>query len=339
MKNKVSINDIAKQLNISKTTVSFILNGRAREKRISDSVVKKVQDLVEELDYKPNPLAQGLRTGKSNTIGLMVEDISNPFFANIARLIEDMAYQNGYKILYCSTDNKTEKTRELIKVFQERHVDGYIIAPPENIEEDVQALLKNGFPVVMFDRYLPEVNTDHVVVDNFQSTYQATQHLIQQGFKNIGFITFTSSQTQMQGRLLGYKEALKEADLKPQVKEVQFDRNENLIIDALTTYLKKNQGFDAILFGTNHIGACGLKVLSKLGLKIPQDVAVVSFDDYDVFQLSSPPITAVAQPFEEIANNIISLLLKKLANRTNTSIQKVSLSTNLIIRDSSIQAK
>src|ERR1700712_5634997 len=134
MKKKLSINDIAAQLKISKTTVSFILNGRAKEKRISDELVQIVLKQVEKVGYKPSSLAKSLRTGKSKTIGLMVEDISNPFFAGIARLIEDRAYKNGYKILYCSVDSNVEKTRELISTFRDRHVDGYIIAAPEGIE-------------------------------------------------------------------------------------------------------------------------------------------------------------------------------------------------------------
>ncbi|MFD2144991.1 LacI family DNA-binding transcriptional regulator [Mucilaginibacter antarcticus] len=142
MKKRLSIADIAEALNISKTSVSFILNGQAEEKRISKKLVDKVVQYVEEVGYKPNLLAKSLRTGKSNTIALMVEDISNPFFASIARLIEDRAYQNGYRITYCSTDNDTAKTKDMIGIFQDRHVDGYIIAPPEGIEDDILSLQK-----------------------------------------------------------------------------------------------------------------------------------------------------------------------------------------------------
>ncbi|MES2265429.1 MAG: substrate-binding domain-containing protein [Bacteroidota bacterium] len=335
MNKKISIVDIANALNVSKTTVSFILNGRAQEKRISEELVKRVLKLVKEVGYKPNSLAKSLRTGKSNIIGLMVEDISNPFFANIARLIEDRAYEKGYRIIYCSTDNDTEKTQDLLTMFQDRHVDGYIIAPPKNIEEDVAALIKSGLPVVMFDRYLPNVDTDYVVVDNQFSTYNATRHLIEQGYSKIAFVTFASEQTQMLDRIEGYKNALKEAKLKPFLKEIDFNRNEELIIEPLTAYLKKNPDFDAILFGTDHIGTCGLKVIRHLGLQVPADLAVVSFDDYDVFKLYSPPITAIAQPIEAIADNVISLLLKKLdANQPQTT-QKITLSTTLNTRDSS----
>ncbi|RFZ94893.1 LacI family transcriptional regulator [Mucilaginibacter conchicola] len=338
MSKKVSIVDIANTLNISKTTVSFILNGRAQEKRISEELVARVLKLVKEVGYKPNSLAKSLRTGKSNIIGLMVEDISNPFFANIARLIEDRAYEKGYRIIYCSTDNNSEKTRDLITMFRDRHVDGYIMAPPREIEEDVKELINAGLPVVMFDRYLPGVDTDYVVVDNEFSTYNATKHLAEQGYSKIAFITFSSEQSQMLDRINGYKNALKDSKLKPFLKEIEFNRNEALIIEPLTAFLKKNQDIDAVLFGTDHIGTCGLKVIKQLGMNVPDDVAVVSFDDYDVFKLYSPPVSAIAQPIEALADNVISLMLKKLDNNAaNNTTQKITLSTNLNIRESSLQ--
>ncbi|MBE9585817.1 substrate-binding domain-containing protein [Mucilaginibacter sp. JRF] len=340
MTKKYSINDIANELNISKTTVSFILNGRAKEKRIGEELVARVLKLVKEVNYRPNPMAKGLRTGKSNTIGLMVEDISNPFFANIARLIEDRAYEKGYRLLYCSTDNKTDKTRELIGMFRDKHVDGFIMAPPKDIEDDVQDIIKSGLPVVMFDRYLPQIDTDYVVVNNEFSTYNATRHLLQQGYKRIAFISFTSEQTQMVDRMNGYKLAMKEAKQKAFVKEVDFNRNENLIVEPLNAYLKKHQALEAIVFGTDHIGTCGLKVLKDLGLSIPNDVAVISFDDYDVFKLHTPPVSAIAQPIEAIAESVISLLLKKLEQKNSEQpMQKIILSTTLNLRESSAQLK
>ncbi|MBS7564740.1 substrate-binding domain-containing protein [Mucilaginibacter sp. Bleaf8] len=332
MSKKLSIADIASRLNISKTTVSFILNGRAQEKRISEKLVKQVTDYIAEVGYKPNALAQSLATGKSNIIGLMVEDISNPFFATIARLIEDRAYENGYKIVYCSTDNDTERAREQLKIFQDRHVDGYIIAPPPDIEADIEQLIKQGFPVVLFDRYLPKVNTDYVVVDNYYSTYNATRKLIESGHKKIAFITFLSEQTQMQERRLGYETAIKEFKLKPNLKEIKFHRNEELINEPLFSYLKKNRALDAVLFGTDHIGTCGLKMIKKLGLKIPDDLAVISFDDYSLFELYS--VTAIGQPIVEIADHIITLLLKKLNKTQSSSTQKMTLSTYLAERES-----
>jgi LacI family transcriptional regulator len=339
VKKKLSIVDIANALNVSKTTISFILNGRAQEKRIGAELVEKVMKYVAEVGYKANSLAKSLRTGKSNTIGLMVEDISNPFFASIARLIEDRAYKNGYKIIYCSTDNDTQKTQDLINMFRDRHVDGYIIAPPEGIEEDIESLIKDGMPVVLFDRHLPNVSTDFIEVDNLFSTYNATRHLIDQGFKNIAFVTFASHQTQMVDRVKGYQDAINGGGLEATVKEIVFNQDEALIMNPLRDFMKANPQLDAILFGTNHIGTCGLKIMQELGKKAPTDIAVISFDDYDVFELHSPPVTAISQPVEEIADNVISVLLEKLNDSSaSTKPQSIILKTDLKIRNSSLKS-
>lgn len=340
VKKRLSIIDIANSLNVSKTTISFILNGRAQEKRIGAELVERVLKFVEEVGYKPNHLAKSLRTGKSHIIGLMVEDIANPFFANIARLIEDRAYTNGYKIIYCSTDNNTEKTKDLIEMYRDRHVDGYIMAPPEGIQDEINSLIKAGFPVVLFDRKLDDVNADYVVVDNLFSTYNATRHLISQGYKNIAYISFLSSQFQLTQRMQGYKNALKEHNLKPIVKEVLFNRDNEIIMDPIRTFLnKRKDDIDAVLFGTNHIGVCGLRLFKELGIKVPEDIAVVSFDDYEVFQLFTPPISAIAQPIVQIADNVITTLLNKLNSPLkDKSVKAIKLSTELNIRSSSAPA-
>ena len=341
IKKKLSIVDIANKLNISKTTVSFILNGRAREKRISEELVERVLKFVKEVGYKPNSLAKSLRTGKSHIIGLMVENIADPFFANIARYIEDTAYKSGYRIIYCSTDNDAEKTSELITMFRDRHVDGYIIAPPVGIEEDVAELIKDGLPVVLFDRHLANVDSSYVMVDNLKGTYEATEYLIEQGYKNIAFITFKSDQEQMEARLNGYKKALAESNLEPRVKEFVFNQDIKSFTAPLTEFIKSNSDLDAILFGNNRIGTSGLKVINNLGIKIPDDLAVISFDDHDVFELYSPSITAIAQPIEEIADKTINLLLDKMNSKTeDIEIKKITLQTELIIRGSSqVKAK
>ncbi|AYL99412.1 LacI family DNA-binding transcriptional regulator [Mucilaginibacter celer] len=336
MKKKLSIVDIANSLNISKTTVSFILNGRAQEKRISEELVKRVLEYVKEVGYKPNSLAKSLRTGKSHIIGLLVQDISNHFFATIARQIEDLAYKNGYKIIYSSTDNDTQKTQELITMFRERHVDGYIITPPDGIEDDISDLIRDGFPVVLFDRYLPSVPTDYVVVDNLFSTYNATQYLIDNGHKNIVFITYSSIQTQMIERLEGYEKAMHQSKLKTSVTEIDFYASADSIVKLILDFFEQNKDVDAILFGNNHLGKCGLKATRKAGKRVPEDIALIAFDDYELFELYTPAVTAIAQPISEIADNVINLLMERL--NTTTEEQKkqhITLATELIVRDSS----
>ncbi|WP_158828592.1 LacI family DNA-binding transcriptional regulator [Mucilaginibacter lacusdianchii] len=335
MKKKLSINDIATQLGISITTVSFILNGRAQEKRISEKLVKRVQEFVQEVNYKPSSLARSLRTGKTNIIGLMVEDISDPFFSAIARAIEANAYQNGYKIIYCSTENDTDKTRELIAMYSERHVDGYIIVPPEGLDQDVKILIDAGKPVVLIDRYTPGVDTDCVIIQNEKSAYDATMHLINNGYKHIAFITIDSLQPQMQDRLVGYEKAMTEHQLPQYIKEIAYKSSEQAM-HQISAFLDRKKEIDAIFFSTNYLCVSGLKAISGKGLSIPNDIGVLSFDDYELFELYSPSITTVSQPTEKIAEHAINLLLARLKkSSTDKKLQKIELPTTFIVRNSS----
>lgn len=336
VKRKLSIVDIANQLNLSATTISFILNGKSKEKRISEKVTREVLAYVEEVGYRPNVLAKSLRTGKSNIIGLMIEDIANPFFASIARHIEEKAYASGYKIIYCSTDNEPHKASELIEMFTDRHVDGYIIAPAPGLEKDIQQLLSANLPVVMFDRYLPEIKTDCVVIDNEQSCYNAIAHLIKQGHRNNAFITLVSGQTQMLERIAGYKRAQEEHSFPVIIKEIYFHADPAKTIDEIADFMQQHPQIDAILFGTNYLAVNGLKAIKKTGLQIGKDLAVIAFDDHELFELYKPPITVISQPIDEIAAKVISLLLKRLDRPDKAPKPKcVVVTANMVVRESS----
>ncbi|SEL68086.1 LacI family DNA-binding transcriptional regulator [Parapedobacter koreensis] len=331
MKKKILISDIAKDLGVSVTTVSFILNGKAKEKRISDGLTKRVLEYVQKVGYKPNELAKSLRTGKTKIIGLVIEDISNPFFANIARLIETRAYSKGYRIIYCSTDNQPDKTIELIQLFRDRHVDGYIITPSEGIRDTIQALLSNQLPLVLFDRYIPGLTTNYVVSDNVRGAYDATAHLAQQGYKRIALVTLYSSQTQMQDRMNGYMRAIDTYKLQPYVKKVNMGDDEATTMQAIYSFLA-DQEPDAVFFATNYIAITGLKALKHSPVPMP---GIVSYDDHTLFKLFSPTITAVSQPIEAIADELINVLLNQLDGKVKETKQ-IMLPSELIIRESSL---
>ena len=339
MKKKLLISDIAKQLDVSITTVSFILNGKAKEKRISDSLTEKVLKLVEEVNYKPNQLAQSLRTGKTKTIGLIVEDISNPFFANIARLIEERAYREGYRIIYCSTEDNTAKTRELIHMFRDKHVDGYIITPPEGVNEDISELINEGLPVVLIDRQIPGLDINLVVVDNLAGAYNATSHLIGQGYRKIAFVTTDSRQNQMLQRLEGYQQALKKVALEPTILEIPYSDEPDAMTERIKAFLReKKEQVEAIFFSTNYLAVRGLEAMNDLALAIPADLGVVSYDDLDVFRLYRPSITAVAQPTADIANHVIDIMLNLLMDKTHSApTNALILPTRLVVRNSSLK--
>ncbi|TGE05221.1 LacI family DNA-binding transcriptional regulator [Hymenobacter fodinae] len=340
VKKRTLINDIANHLEVSIATVSLVLNGKAKQSRISDAVAERVLKYVQEVGYKPNHLAKSLRTGKTHVIGLVVEDISNPFFATVAWLIEKQAFERGYRIIYCSTDNDPTKSKELISMFRERHVDGFIIVPSEGIEEEVSTILREQTPTVLFDRFLPKLPTNYIVVDGAQGTYTATQHLLEQGFRNIAFVTTDSTQTQMEARLNGYVRALEEQQLLPLVKRVAASKDSEHLIADIQDFIKDNRACDAIIFSTNYLSIYGLEAISRLQLRIPQDLAVISYDDHDLFRLYTPAITVIAQPVESIAKNVIDILLEQLQQPSDQAIannHSIVLPTALIVRKSSIR--
>jgi len=335
-KKKISITDIAKELNVSITTVSFILNNKAKGK-ISEEVIKKVQDYVKKVGYKPNQLAQGLRTGKSNIIVFMVEDISDAFFSSISRLMEEKAYQNGYKLIFCSTENDPEKSRELLQMFKDRQVDGYIITPPAGFEEDVQQLLDEGVPVVLFDRYFESLEVSHVIIDNLESTYKSIRHMVESGYRKIGFVTLDSEQTQMQDRLDGYLKAMDLYDLPTSILKIPFkDLKSHRSDGQIEQFLKANTSLDALFFATNYLAKSGLKVLKKKEVEIPGQMGVMSFDDSEVFELYSPTISCLSQPIESIADKLMEIILKELtSSKANSKIIHAELPGSVLIRESS----
>lgn len=334
-KKKLSIRDIAEQLNISKTAVSFILNGKAKEKRISIELTERVLKHVEEKGFRPNQLAKSLSTGKTMMIGLMVEKISDYFFSKVAYHIEELAYKNGYKIIYCSTENNEHKTKELINMFRDRHIDGYIITPPAGIEDDVQELIQDNLPVVLFDRYFPETATDYVVLDNFKGSYSAVNHLIERGFSEIAFVQLDSEQTQMKDRESGYLTAMEENGLLCSILKIPFGQDSEATVSNLIAFMKKNEKKEAVLFATNYLAISGIQALNQLKMKIPDDVAVVAFDDHDIFVTYNPTITVVAQPVDEMAKALINVLLDKLENsQKKPGLQQIVISPKLICRDS-----
>jgi LacI family transcriptional regulator len=334
---KLSINDLAKKLKISKTTVSFILNGKAKEKRISDSLVSKVKKEAAKSGYQPNQFAQSLRTGRTNIIGLMVEDISNPFYASIAKIIEDKVYLNGYKIIYCSTENDKNRGKEFLTMFSTLGVDGCIIAPTLGMEEDITEMVKKGKHVVLFDKTFGRKLADTVMIDNRQSMYNAVEHLIGRGFKNIALVAMALDKPSKEERIVGYQKAIADHKMKSHLYVLPFKVHYRDYVEDIARILATNTKLDAIVFGTNYLGVAGLEAINRTKLTIPDDLAVISFDDHDLFRIHKPQITVVAQPIEEIAQTVIDTLLTKLqspSGRKNAP-RTITLPTSLIVRESS----
>ena len=335
---RASLNDIATKLGVSKTLVSFVLNGKGKEFRINEEICKKVQETAKEMNYQPNRLAQGLRTGKTNTIGLIIADIANPFFGILGREIEQEAAKSGYRVIFCSSDENPEKSKQQIAMLQQSQVDGFIISPPMYSGDQIQALVKNNIPLVLIDRFFPEIDSNYVGINNFEAAYKAASHLIRLGRKRIACISVNKDMINMKERAEGYKRALIDAGLSVDenlVKILTFSHDNKELVKALKDLFgkKENRKADAILFSTSKLGIMGIEFISSLGLKIPEDIAVVSFDDPDAYKICVSPVTVVNQPLKEIGKTAVQVLLNKIKHPEAKS-QQIILKTEFIIRKS-----
>ncbi|OOV29485.1 LacI family transcriptional regulator [Flavobacterium sp. LM5] len=333
---KTTIKDIAKEAGVSVSTVSFVMNGKGKKMGISEAVILKVQKVVSELGYKPNVNASSLRTGKTQSIVFLVEDISNPFFSSFARVIEEEASKYDYRVFYFSTNNNDESTKVLLKRLVQENADGFVITPTENLQDEIDMLLHDKRPVVLIDRFFEGQNVSHVIIDNYDGAFQATKVLIDKGCKKIALVTTLHGMVQMELRKSGYIDALKQHSV--------FDPNLILITDFLekeedrvndiVTLLQKDKEIDGILFLSNYLGFAGLLAMRKLGLQIPKDVSVICFDDVDSFRIHSPAISVVAQPIDEMGKKVVDLLMAQIKTPESYQVEKLFVKGKYIERES-----
>ncbi|NTS42582.1 LacI family DNA-binding transcriptional regulator [Flavisolibacter sp. BT320] len=334
----VSIKDIALQAGVAPSTVSFVLNGKARQMRISDEVAVRIKRIADKAGYIPNQTAVSLRTGRSKILGLIVEDISNVFFASLAKVIEDKANALGFKIVYCSTDNNDKKGSELVRMLLHRQVDGFLITPSAGMQDDVKKLMDLKKPVVLMDRYFPDLNSAYVQVDNFYGVQLGLEVLLQKGHRHIGYITNDLQQNQMFDRENAYKQILVQNGLpvnESYLLRLPYKSKSEDAVQTITAFLQANPELDAVFFATNYLGVFGMESFQQLGLQIPRDLAVVCFDDHDLFRLMAPGITCIRQPIEAIASEAIDYLLKQFdaSAKETTPIQQLK-KPELVIRGS-----
>ena len=335
---KKSLNDIAKKLGVSKTLISFVLNGRGDEKGISSDTQKKVLQTAKDFNYKPNHFARGLRLGKTHTIGLVVADISNKFYAKIARQVEIIASKNNYNLIIGSSDENPEKELALINMLRDRQVDGLVISTTQKSSGIFSQMKKENYPFVLIDRKLAKTLTNFVGSDNYHGAYLATSHILNNGFKRIGLLKISPSHlSSIKERELGYKSALKDRGMRLNTRlnrSIDFDNIRETVRLALQEMLESPQPADAIFSLNNNITVACLEYFNEKEIRIPQDIALVSFDDIEVFKYSCPTITAVAQSVDEMGETSVRLLMDEISNPAQDKKQ-IILPVRLLERKSS----
>ncbi len=333
---KISIKDVALKAGVSIASVSYVLNNKVNS-RIGKETAEKVIKAAEELNYRANTAAKNLKTQRTNIIGLIVADIANPYFSQIARIIENEATKRGYTLIIGSSDENKEKFESLVNMFYHRQAEGLIIAPVENSEICLQKLQKHNIPFVFIDRYLSKIKANNIQINNYEISYNATQHLIEENRKNILLVAYETTLDHLLKRTKGFKDALKKYNLTysdSNILNIDKDKIDTDINDGFDRLFQSEPKPDAVFFTSNKLAVSGLKKLMKLEIAIPTDLAVVAFDETEAYELFSVPLSYVSQPLSEIGIAAVKLLHEKITNPL-LPLQTIVLDAEMHIKESS----
>lgn len=327
----VNIKEVAERAGVSASTVSRVLTGNIP---VAAKTRQKVLAAVKDMDYQPNPLAQGLKGGRVKTIGLIIPNVRNLMFPAAIRGIEDTAKKYGYTLVLCNTDESPEKELSYIINLRRRLIDGFIHSTARLGNTHLLTLKEEQFPVVCLIRHLGE-DLDAVVLDNLDGAYQAVKYLVERGHKRIAIINGDTEVLLYRERFAGYKKALEEAgialDEKLIVENINgWDESSSSVTEMLSSGVRP----DAI-FATNDPKAIGaLRAVKDFGLKVPEDISVIGFDDSDIAALLDPPLTTVAQPFYEMGVKACEKLIKLIESKRRSRPKIDVLPAKLVIRGS-----
>lgn len=338
MAKKNSLKDIAEAAGVSVALVSYVLNNKEKEARINVDTAKKVKEIAEKMNYQPNQVAKSLKSGKSFAIGLIVADISNPFFGQLAKTIEEESNRRGYTVIVGSSDEDLEKFKRLIDTLVNRQIDGFIIAPVEGSEEQLKYLEKTGVPFVLIDRFFKNLETCYVVIDNFNAMYQVTESILKQKHDaKIGYVCYENNLQHTEDRQRGFIQAFKNRgrkDFDEFICKVKYNDPEKFN-DSFTQLINRSSGIDTVLFSTNTLSIMGLKVLSRLNIKIPEELSVFCFDQSDSYDLFYCPISYVHQPLDKIGAEAVKILFDKMFHKADF-LQQIVLEADIVTKQSSV---
>jgi LacI family transcriptional regulator len=326
----VKIKAVAERAGVSVATVSRVLNNNPT---VARSLAVRVMRAVEETGYRPNGIARSLRTRTTQTIALLIPDISNPFFAELARGVEDTAVRARHSVLLCNTDEDTEKERTYLDLADAAQVAGVILSPHDR-DADISRLQRDRLPTVVVDRPL-RTATDFVGVRSFEGARAATRHLIEQGWERPACITGPRSAYTAAARLRGYVAAVREHSGTPLYRHADF-KSDTAKASAASLFDTEPPP-DAILTANEPMGLGVLAELAERGLRIGRDIGLVTFDDAPWAPFIDPPITVVSQPAYDIGARACELLLGVIQSGDSPAPRKVMLETTLIIRGSSLR--
>lgn len=324
--------DVAERAGVSVTSVSHVIN---QTRVVSDDIRERVLTAMAELGYQPNALARSLRRKETYTIGVIMTNSADPFFAEITRGVEDTCFEQGYNIILCNSDSDLDKELFYTNILTKKRVDGILfLAAGGKSTEHIRTVQERGTPLVVIDRIIPNLAVDSVLIDNARGGWQAVEHLIELGHRRIGCITGPSDLTLSAERVTGYRCALQEAGLAV---------DESLIVRGNFQYESGYQATRQFLvqadpptaiFACNDLMAIGaINAANKQGWPVPSRLSVVGFDDIRLASYSNPLLTTMAQPKYEMGSIAITMLLERIHHPEMPPVQKL-LDTHLVVRES-----
>ncbi len=337
MSSMTSIREVAERAGVSLGTVSNVLN---RPEIVAEETRRRVQLVIEEIGFVPNGSARQLRAGRSQHIGLVVLDVANPFFTEVARGVEDAAHAAGYVVILCNADDSAEKESHYLRVLEEQRTQGVLITPVQSDASYLQRLRQRGIAVVLLDRPSRIKDLCSVTVDDIRGGELATAHLLEQGHERIGFVHGPLSIRQCAERRRGVLRAVRAAGLDP----------DQVIVDITTSTQRAREGEESVekllrarikptaVFCANDLLALGLmRGLMKQGISIPGDFALVGYDDVEFASMLSTPLTTIRQPKYELGRTAAELLLDEASNPTSHQHKHIVFQPELIVRESSLK--
>ncbi|WP_078555264.1 LacI family DNA-binding transcriptional regulator [Bacillus alkalicellulosilyticus] len=334
---KITIGDVAERANVSKTTVSRILNGNYAH--TTEETRMRVLKAIKELDYRPNALAKGLKSMRTNVIGIMLSNLKNPFWTTVLEGVEDTCHELGYNLMICNTNENPEAEEEYIKELQMRQVDGIVVNPTVKNQELYKKLVDSKYPLVVINRRIPNLETNNVIMNNIKGAYSAVEHLLHNGRKKVAVVVYaTDYVSTWKERLEGYclamlRHGFSKEEFRILELEQETDSQEESIIHFLQTY----PDTDAIFSTNNMITLHVLGALRSLTLHIPNDVALISYDETIWAQHLEPPLTTVRQPgyhMGKMAAQILIQTMSKEGSESKAPPATIVLEPELIIRKS-----
>ena len=333
--NQITIKDIARILGISPSTVSRALKNHPD---INSETKKAVNDLANKLKYQPNAVALGLKNSRSNTIGVIIPEIVHYFFSSVISGIEDVAYDAGFNVIICQSNESAAREEANARALLSHRVDGILVSVSKDTQsfEHLINLQEGGIPLVFFDRIAPEINADQVIIDDRDAAYQATRHLIETGRKRIAHFAGPQKLAIGQDRLQGYCNALAEAGLPIDERLIVEADNLERARNAISELLDAGIIPDGI-FAVNDMTAIGaMKTIQKRGLVVPDDIAIVGFSDGFLSGVTDPHLSSVDQHGYEMGTTAAEILFSRIMSETDDYVPEVKiLHANLIVRGSS----